>query len=178
MPSRFPQYTVLRNGKRVTIRRFAAQDIDNLWQFFQGLPSEMRRFAWDNLGDQALIQSWGTNINYDKVLPLLAIDGDHIVADATLHVKKSGPLRLVGRVKWLIHPDYQGQGLGTALVNDFIDIARHDGLRHLSCMLISDLERDAIRTLEQLGFDAHTYPSYGVDPDGDAHDMVKLTLSL
>ena len=26
----------------------------------------------------------------------------HIVADATLHLRKGGPLRLVGRIKWMI----------------------------------------------------------------------------
>jgi len=40
-------------------------------------------------------------------------------------------------------PRYRGLGLGTVLVNDFIRIARHDGLRHLTCMLVADFEADA-----------------------------------
>jgi GNAT superfamily N-acetyltransferase len=112
------------------------------------------------------------------VFPLLAVDGGRIVADATLHRREHGPLRLVGRVKWLIDPEFRGAGLGTLLVNHFIASARANGLRHLSCMLISDLEADAFRTLTELGFAADQAPGYGTDPDGNQHDMTKLVFRL
>ena len=66
---------------------------------------------------------------------------------------------------------HRGAGLGTTLVNHFIDIGRSNGLRHLNCMLISDLEADAVRTLEGLGFQSYVMPGYGTDPDGNQHDM-------
>jgi len=108
----------------------------------------------------------------------LAMDGGKIVADATLHRRDGGPLRLVGRVKWLIDPEYRGIGLGSLLVNQFIDIARANGLRHLSCMLLSDFEDDAIRVLKNLGFLAFDIPDYGADPDGGAHHMTSMVLAL
>jgi GNAT superfamily N-acetyltransferase len=174
----FPQEAVLRDGKRVLIRPFTAPDTGPLWQFFQSLPADVRRFAWDNIDDPAVVESWGRNINYSQALPLLAFDDHHLVADATLHHRRGGPLRLVGRIKWLIDPAYRGQGLGTILVNNFITIARHQGLRHLTCMLIADLEADAVTTLTGLGFTAYPVPGYGTDPDGADHDMVKLVLKL
>jgi hypothetical protein len=45
-------------------------------------------------------------------------------------------------------------------------------------MLISDLEADAVQTLETLGFKAHVHPGYGTDPDGNQHDMTMLVLKL
>ena len=83
-------------------------------------------------------------------------------------------MRLVGRIKWLIDPEYRGIGLGTTLVNNFINVARQQGLRHLNCLLIEDLETDAVKTLSGLGFEAHSFAGYGTDPDGGAHDMVKM----
>ena len=83
-----------------------------------------------------------------------------------------------GRIKWLLDSDYRGVGLGTTLVNDFISIARRHGLRHLTCMLVSELESDAIATLRELGFEEYPISAYGTDPDGDQHDMVKLVLKL
>src|ERR1043165_3403645 len=80
-----------------------------------------------------------------------------------------GPLRLVGRIKWMIDPEYRGVGLGTMLVNQFIDIGRENGLRHMSCMLISDLEADAVKTLQELGFESYVVRGYGTDPDGNQH---------
>lgn len=175
---RYPQEVVLRDGRRLLVRPFTANDIDPLYDFFMRLPDEVRRFAWDRIDNRSLVESWGNELDYARVLPLLAWDGRKIVADATLHRRDSSPLRLVGRVKWLIDPDYRGAGLGTALVNDFIDIARADGLRHLTCMLISDSEADAVATLKNLGFDGYTIPGYGTDPDGNQHDMIKMVLKL
>lgn len=178
MPHRFPQEAVLRDGRRVLIRPFTENDTDALWGFFQRLPEEVRRFAWERIDDRNLIETWGQNIDYGKVFPLLAVDGQKIIADATLHRREHGPLRRTGRIKWLLDPDYRGVGLGSTLVHQFIGTARENGLRHLTCMLITDFESDAIATLLDLGFEAHTYPGYGIDPDGSPHDMTKMLLQL
>lgn len=178
MPNHYPQEAALRDGRRVLIRPFTEKDTDALYEFFQRLPADARRFAWDRIDDRALVESWGRNVDYEKVFPLLAVDGQRIVADATLHRREGGPLRLVGRVKWLIDPEYRGVGLGTLLVHHFVNHARANGLRQLTCMLISDLEADAVKTLEGLGFDSFVIPGYGTDPDGNQHDMTKLVFKL
>lgn len=178
MPNRYPQEAALRDGRRVLLRPFNRRDVPALQDFFRRLPEPVRRFAWDRIDDPAVVESWGRNLDYEKTFPMLAVDGTRVVADATLHRRRGGPLRLVGRVKWLIDADYRSVGLGSILVNHFITMARNDGLRHLTCMLISDLEADAIETLTGLGFTSFTIPGYGADPDGDAHDMTKMVLEL
>jgi GNAT superfamily N-acetyltransferase len=178
MPHRYPQEAVLRDGRRVLLRPFTARDADALYQFFQRQPAATRRFAWDRVDERRTIDGWAENLDYDKVFPLLAWHGSQIVADATLHRREGGPLRRVGRIKWTLDPAYRGVGLGLLLVNHFIDSARFDGLRHLSCMLIADLEADAIETLETLGFRSTIIPGYGADPDGGEHDMAMMVLRL
>ena len=178
MPHRYPQEASLRDGRRILIRPFKESDVDHLHEFFMRLPQETRRFAWADIEKKSTVQKWAANLDYARALPLLALDGSKVVADATLHRRDGGPLRRVGRIKWLIDPDYRGVGLGTTLVNQFIDIARENGMRHLSCMLVSDFEKDAVETLEGLGFKAHTFEGYGTDPEGAPHDMTKLVLGL
>ena len=178
MPHRYPQEATLRDGRRVLLRPFAEKDVDALHDFFHRMPLEYRRFAWDNVDNRQLIEQWGRELDYGKVFPLIALDGQRIVADATLHRREGGPLRLVGRIKWMLDPEYRGAGLGTILVQQLINIARERGLRHVSCLLISDLEADAVRTLEGLGFVSFVQPGYGTDPDGNQHDMTKLMLKL
>jgi GNAT superfamily N-acetyltransferase len=178
VPHRYPQEAALRDGRRVLLRPFTEKDVDALYDFFHRMPIEYRRFAWDNVDSRALIESWGRSIDYSKVFPLIALDGSRIVADATLHMRDGGPLRLVGRVKWMLDPEFRGAGLGTTLVNHLIRTARERGLRHVSCLLISDLEADAVKTLEELGFTSFVQPGYGTDPDGNQHDMTKLLLKL
>ncbi len=176
--NRYPQEAVLRDGRRVLLRPFTQKDVRQLYEFFQRLPIEYRRFAWDPIDNPAIIEQWGREIDYSKAFPLLALDGNRIVADATLHRVQGGPLRLVGRIKWMLDPQFRGVGLGTALVTHFIDVARERGLRHLNCMVISDLEADAVKTLHELGFQSYVIPQYGTDPDGNQHDMTKLVLRL
>jgi GNAT superfamily N-acetyltransferase len=178
LPHRYPQEAVLRDGRRVLLRPFTAKDVDGLYDFFHRMPGEYRRFAWDNVDNRSLIEAWGREVDYGKVFPLLALDNNRIVADATLHTRKGGPLRLVGRIKWMIDPQFRGAGMGTLLVQQLIHIARERGLRHVSTMLISDLEADAVQTLEGLGFKSYVQPGYGTDPDGNQHDMTKLVLKL
>jgi GNAT superfamily N-acetyltransferase len=179
LPHRYPQEAVLRDGRRVLLRPFNEKDVDALHDFFHRMPLEYRRFAWDNVDSRPLIESWGRSVDYGKVFPLIALTGgNHVVADATLHMREGGPLRLVGRIKWMLDPEYRGIGLGTTLVQHLINIARERGLRHVSCMLISDLEADAVETLHGLGFTSYVERGYGTDPDGNQHDMTKLVFKL
>ena len=178
MANRYPQEAVLRDGRRLLIRPFSERDATPLHEFFLGLPEEDRRFAWDRIEDRALVDGWAANVDYGRVFPLLAFAGPQIVADMTLHRRERGPLRLTGRIKWLIEPAYRGAGLGTLLVSHFIGIARANGLRHLTCFLITDLEAEAIRVLKDQGFKAYTFPGYGADPDGATHDMTKMIITL
>lgn len=178
MLNRYPQEISLRDGRRVMIRPFTDKDAPELTAFFRRLPDTLRRFAWERVDDPAVIQSWAENIDYNRVFPLVALEGTKIVADATLHRRRGGPLRLVGRVAWMIDPEHRSVGLGTVLVKHFIDIARESGLRHLTCMLMSDLEADAVEVLHNLGFKSYVVPGYGTDPDGGQHDMTKLVLRL
>ena len=85
---------------------------------------------------------------------------------------------MVAWVQWILDPEYRGAGLGTLLVNDFIIMARESGLKHLTCMLVPGHEGDAVETLRRLGFEQHEIPRYGVDPDGNEVDMVKMILAL
>jgi GNAT superfamily N-acetyltransferase len=178
LPHRYPHEAVLRDGRRVLLRPFTATDVESLHTFFVGLPVEYRRFAWDHVEERRVVDSFAENLDYASAFPLLAVANGKIVADATLHRRRSGPLRKVGRVKWMIDPAWRGVGLGTLLVNQFIGIARENGLSHLNCMLISDLEESAVKTLETLGFKSTVFPGYGTDPDGNQHDMTMLVLKL
>jgi len=178
VPHRYPQEAALRDGRRVLLRPFRAEDVDALHEFFSRLPESERRFAWERIEDRGVVEDWARNIDYSRAFPLLAWDDDKIVADATLHLRRTGPLRLVGRVRWLIDPAYRRQGLGTTLVHQLAMIAKENDLRRLTCMLISELEEHAIGVLKSMGFKPYVIPGYGTDPDGGQHDMTMLVLEL
>ncbi|MEM8884604.1 MAG: GNAT family N-acetyltransferase [Planctomycetota bacterium] len=178
MSIRFPQEAHLRDERKLMIRPFTEADVDALWEFVERLPRDIRRFSWEDFGHRETVVEWARDLDYDKAVPLLAVDGTKVVGEARLVYRDGGPLRLVGYVQWMLDPEYRGAGLGTLLVNNFVTMARDSGLKHLTCMLIKDHEEDAIKTLRRLGFDQHELPQYGVDPDGNQKDMVKMILEL
>ena len=178
MSIRFPQEAHLRDERRLLIRPFTEADVDALWEFIERLPTDIRRFAWEDFEHRETVVKWARDLDYDKAVPLLAVDGTKVVGEARLVYRDGGPLRLVGWIQWLLDPEYRGAGLGTILVNEFIRMARDSGLRHLTCMLIPDFEADAVKTLTRLGFERYEIPRYGVDPDGNPKDMVKMLLEL
>ena len=178
MPITYPQEVGLQDARRVIIRPFGVRDADALYRFFLGLPEKTRRNAWSRIEAREVVDKWAEDLDHEKAVSLVAWDGAEIVADASLHYRRYGPLRFVGRISWLIAEEWQGVGVGTALITNFIQMARDNGLKHLTCMIVDGLEVDAEGTLQGMGFAAHRLPSYGVDPDGDERDMIKMVLRL
>jgi len=178
MPIQFPQEAGLRDARRVIIRPFTPHDADALHAFFRSLPESIKRGAWDRIEAREVVDSWVQDMDHEKAVSLLALDGTQIVADATLHYRRYGPLRRVGRLKWLIDPAWYGIGVGVALITNFIQMARDNGLRRLTCMLMDHLEDESRATLTRMGFKEYRLPGYGTDPDGQQCDMIKLVLEL
>jgi GNAT superfamily N-acetyltransferase len=178
VPDHFPCELGLNDGSRILLRRLAEHDGAALYDFFQRLPLGLRRLAWDDLDDRALVEGWARTVDYESTLPLIALDGARIIADATLHYRDRGPLRLVGRVRWFIDPEYRGRGLAATLAGRLIAVARENGLRYLSCMLAPRFESADLRALESRGFVSTPFPGYGTDPDGEPEDLAYLVCKL
>jgi hypothetical protein len=75
----------LKDGSRVVLRPMVAEDREKLIAFFQSLPEEQRIFLRHDVTDPEVIRSWTEQIDYGRVFPLLALAGDRVVGDATLH---------------------------------------------------------------------------------------------
>jgi len=178
MPISFPQEAVLRDERRVLLRPFTSDDTDSVLEFFRSLPPVVQRAAWDRIDKRDVVESWARDLDHDKVVPVMALDGTRVVAHASLHYRKDGPLRRVGNLRWLLDPAYRGAGLGTMIVDLFSQMARDNGLTHVTCMLIDGLEDDARKTLRSLGFEEHRLAGYGTDPDGNTADMLKMILQV
>lgn len=174
----FPHEAGLRDARRVTLRPFRPDDADDLYALFQSVPDSVRRNAWDRIDRRDVVNSWAREIDHESVSSILALDGRRVVGDATLHYRAHGPLRHVGRVKWLVHPDYEESGLGQVFVNTLVQMARDNGLKHVTRMLIAGLEDQAVATLRALAFEQYVIPGYGTDAEGNTRDMIKMVLRI
>jgi GNAT superfamily N-acetyltransferase len=121
----------LKDGSRVLLRSMVAEDRDKLMAFFRALPEEERIFLRHDVTDPDVISSWVEHIDYGRVFPLLALVGDRIVGDATLHRILRGWKRHIGTVRVAVAADYHNKGLGTLLVHEIVELATEFGLEKL-----------------------------------------------
>ena len=92
----YPKTVKLRDGRAVVLRPLANGDFEKLHAFFQALTDEDRLFLRNDVKDPALVRRWTGHLDFDRVIPIVAEDGDKIVADGTLHMNRHGWMQHVG----------------------------------------------------------------------------------
>jgi RimJ/RimL family protein N-acetyltransferase len=141
----------LKDGTPVVLRPMVSEDEEALYQFFQSLPDDLLMFIRHNVRDRRVVQEWSRKLDYDRVLPLVAFVGEEIVGDATLHRVPHGWKRHIGRVRVVVAPRYQGQGLATLMLNELVELGHELGLEKLWAEIPLD-SVGAIRACRNAGF--------------------------
>ena len=174
----YPKKVRLQSGTSVTIRPMVKEDADKLYAFFSRVPREDRLFLRDDVSIRDVIDSWTQELDYRKVLPLVAEVGGNIVGDATLHRRTFGWTSHVGKVRLVIDKDYRGKGLGTVLIDELIDIAKKAGLEQLVAELMSN-QTGALSAFKRLGFEKEAvFFNYVKDQVGEERNLVVMIKNL
>jgi RimJ/RimL family protein N-acetyltransferase len=167
----------LRDGTRVLLRALDANDGDRLQAMFATVSDDDAGTMRDNVKDPAAIQRWVDEMDYNRVIPLVAVVNDEIVGDATLHLGR-GPYRHKAEVRIFLSKRYRGRGLGTAMLKAVIDIAKRLELHLLTVEVIAN-RTAVIRAFRGLGFQMQTtLPDYFMMPDGESLDVSLMILPL
>ena len=175
----YPKEVAVRDGKNITVRPLTAADRDALARFFLGLPAEDRYFLKDDVTSPRVIDSWTANIDFDRVLPLVACAGGEIVAEAVLLRRRHGAYSGVGSVRVSVAKEHRGQGVGTALIRELCDIAADAGMEKIAAEFVAEAHSDAIDAAERLGFIRSAVVHELLrDERGRPHDVVLLVLPL
>lgn len=174
----YPKNVRLQSGTTVTLRPMVKEDADKLYAFFARVPSEDRLFLRDDVSKREVIDAWAREVDYEKVLPLVAEVGGNIVGDATLHRRKAGWTSHVGKVRVVIDPDYREKGLGTALLEELIAFAKRVGLELLVAEAMAN-QTGALAALKKLGFEKEAvFYNHVRDQGGKQHNLVVMIKSL
>lgn len=141
----------LKDGTIVTLRPMVKEDEESLYRFFKDLPDELLLFIRHNVKDRSIIRDWAKRLNYDRVLPLVALVDDEIVGDATIHRVSHGWKRHIGRIRVVVSPEFQGRGLATWMLNELVKLSHELGLEKLWAEIPLD-SVGAIRACKNAGF--------------------------
>ena len=173
----FRQVITLRDGARLLLRPLTPDDKPALLDLFLPVPYEERQYMRHNINDPELVSVWATNPEYDKTFPLVAVSGDRIVGNATLHFGQ-GPSRHRAEMRIFLAKDFRRRGLGAKMVQALVDIAKRRSLYLLEVQIVSNLVND-IKAMQKAGFDVNgTIEDYFMLPDGELRDIVLLMMRL
>jgi acyl-CoA hydrolase/RimJ/RimL family protein N-acetyltransferase len=131
----------LRDGRDVLIRPARTGDAAGLQALFHHLrPSDVYTRFLTNLASLSVDRAEHlTSVNYRDEMAFVAVTGDweaeEVVASSSYYVN---PTTNYADVAYLVHPDWQGVGLGSALERCTADYARRHGLRGFTADVLTD----------------------------------------
>ncbi len=173
----FRRLVKLNDGQSVLLRPLVSEDKENLVDLFRTSTTGDRRFLKHDITDEDLVRSWTDEIDYSRVLPIVAEAGGRIIGEATLHFGKLST-RHVGEVRIYLEPPSRGKGLGTIMLKEIIALGRQAGLVYLLAQIVLD-QTEVIKAFQNLGFKMEaTIRDYFLSEDGQSHNVVILLLPL
>jgi len=141
----------LKNGTKILLRPMKMEDQEALYEFFKAVPKEEARYLRDDVKSSLLVEAWAKNLDFNKTLPILALKGDTIIADATINRRRSGWKWHLGTVRIFVHNDYRNLGLGKLMVDELTRIAYRLGIEKL-ILEIPDTNTAVIKTFTKAGY--------------------------
>ena len=170
----YPKNISLDDGTAVTLRPLLKTDEAALLEYFGSLPPEDRLCLKEDVTDPKVIDNWIYELDYDNVLPLIALHNGNIVGDATLHFNPIGWTKHQGEVRLTTSIQYRVRGLGTILVQNLIDIATSLGLEQISIEIPPVLDK-AFYLFEKMGFKEMAHlKGFVRDLQGTESDLVLM----
>lgn len=147
----YPKEVTLPDGGILTLRPMTRDDQYALYSFFINLSDEDRRFLRNDVTDRKVIENWSRNLNYNRVLPILAESDGKIVANATLNFQTFGWGRHVAELRITIDGEFQGRKLGSLLIKEISKLAAKSQVKKLVARIVTNREV-VIRAIKKAGF--------------------------
>jgi L-amino acid N-acyltransferase YncA len=174
----YPQNVSLDEGTPVILRPLLKADGPALLEYFGSLPPEDRLCLKEDVTDPKVIENWIYELDYDNILPLIALNNGHIVGDATLHFNPIGWTRHQAEVRLTTSTQFRVRGLGTILLQNLIDLATRLGLEQISSEIPPVLDK-AFYLFEKMGFkEVANLQGFVKDLEGNESDLVLMVKHL
>ena len=153
-PRKWKTKFTTRNGTKILFRPEKRSDTEMLWEMFSTLSEKSASNLLPPF-TREIIESWTSDINYDKVLAIVAIlnenDNKKIIGTTSLGFNSSKTLKHKAELGLTIHDNYQNMGIGTALLEHIINVARTKKLKKIH-LNVSAKNAHAIHLYKQAGF--------------------------
>ena len=173
----YRQVVTLRDGTRVLLRPLTSEDRQALIDLFSPISIEEKRYFRTNVNNPEIVGGWVDALDYDKVLPIVAVFGNRIVGDVTLHFRY-GPARHIAELRIFLAKEFRHRGLGGRMLQAIIDLAKRRNLLYIEAEVVSE-QTHIIKAFHSVGFLSKcTFEDYFMLPDGELLNLAHLVLRL
>ncbi|MBD3235900.1 MAG: GNAT family N-acetyltransferase [Candidatus Eisenbacteria bacterium] len=159
---RYPRAFRCRDGRVVTVRPLERSDLEPLLEFFASLPEEDRLHLRVDVTQREIVRRRLSPLPHWNVLRLIALNGERIVAEASVAHRTYGFEAHVGEARLLVAESFRHCGLGSYLSRQLLAHGITENLEKVEVHLMDD-QLPVIRFFERLGFER----------DGVLKDFVK-----
>ena len=165
----------LRDGREVTVRFLAEKDRVELFQMFSSMSEKALEWGMAPY-TMEVIERWIKNIQ--NLISLVAEHNNRIVGYASIlkfpHPRRKG----VGDQLIYLHQDFHSVGLGTAMMEKLLQLAKKESMHKIELTVVAD-NKIALHLYNKLGFQTEGISKDSFfGSDGKYHDMIKMGLIL
>jgi RimJ/RimL family protein N-acetyltransferase len=174
---RYRHVKALPDGSRLLLRPLAKSDKEGLLDLFARASRQDLEYFRSDAADPSVVAQWVENLDLHRVFPLIAVVGDRVVGDATLHLGEHYH-RHRAWVRIFLDRQYRRQGIGTLMLRCLDDIARRLGLQQLYAETLMN-QPQVIKAFEELGYQHEaTLRDYFITGSGETLDVAILVLRI
>lgn len=167
----------LPDGSQLLLRPLEKKDKQALVDLFARASREDLEWFRSDAADSRVVESWVDSLDYRRVFPLVALVGDRLVGEATMHFGEHYHSHLAW-VRIFLDKEYRRRGIGTLMVQSLVEIARRVGLQQLYGEIVTT-QPHIIKGFLDLGFRVEvTLRDYFIASTGETLDMAILVLRL
>jgi len=165
----------LKNDREITLRFLTKDDAIGLFQMFSSMSDKALEWSGAPYTTE-VIQRWVNNIQ--NLIPLIAVDGTKIIGYAAIYKLQHPRRKGVGDLHIYLHQDFQNVGLGSALMEKLLQLARKEKMHKIELSVIAD-NKTAIHLYKKFGFKIEGVSKdsfHGLD--GKYHNMTHMGIVL
>ena len=168
----------LRDGREVVVRDMQPDDSERSFEFFAALPEDDRRYLRVDVTRREIVEMRTRDLDTGRVVRLVAVDGDEIVADGALELAGHGWGNNIAEIRIIVARSHQRLGLGTLLARELYFIAAERKVDRIVVRMMRP-QRGARQIFKRLGFkDEFLIPEHVRDQDGRWQDLIIMRCNL
>jgi len=178
MAENLPKEVKLKDGKISLLRLLDNEDMTELISFFKKLPVHDRMYLRSDVENPDYVMRRFGQLDYDKMFPVIATNGETIIGIGTLFRAEFGWQRHLGELRCVVSKPYQRQGLCTILVRELFLHALKTDLYKIQAEIMED-QSSAISAFKRMGFHQEAIlKKHVTDINGDRRNLVLMSLDI